>query len=110
MAMLSRRRRTYNRVPNTDYEYLDFLVLARNADFRKISEISKTDRCWLAAKEYRPTTPEATIGYGVAPGMVSKDLVVIGGVRLVFTGRNWSYMVGNFLNFRFWSILTGMDA
>ena len=75
-------------MPNTDYEYLDFQVSARNADFRKFLEISKTDRCWLAAKECVSTAPDATIGSGVAPGMVSKDLTRIMRGPRIFIDRN----------------------
>ena len=75
-------------MPNTDYEYLDFLLLARNADFVEFSEISKTDRCWLAGMGCVHSIPEATIGSGGGPGIVLKDLTKIMRVRRIFIDRN----------------------
>ena len=97
MIDLSRRRRTYNRVPNTDLGYLGFQLFEVTLIF-EISEIFKNG---FAETGRVHTIPDATTRSGVAPGMVSKVLTKIMRVPTFFIDRNWSLLALHLLDFRF---------
>ena len=81
-------------MPNTDLGYLDFRLLAHDADFRIFEN-------HVAEMGCVHTTPEATNRSGAAFAMVSKKLKKQFRVRKFFIDRNRSYLPGRTADFRF---------
>ena len=75
-------------MPKTDLGYLDFLLFARRQDFGQFLGFSEFFEFLLTENRCESIDPDATIGSGVATWIVSKDLVVIGGVRRGVVDQN----------------------